>query len=343
MKVNRYIITSFFLLITGLAYLSASVWLAYWKPPNTDEVFIAYPVGVFVISTSIIGLLKKEKSIHWLIEKPLRFYLIVLAVAFLVIVPLGLQYGIDYKNDVLVEAHGILFDLLVFGVLLAIYDKLKEDNYKRKKLLLKIEEFRTKIDDFRHLRTDESKFQIRSYILFLNKKNCTDIDLSYLNLTSLDMKEVIFDNSNLFKTNFSGTNLHKSSFKNIICHTSKFNGNKTFLNRVDFSGANIQNSEFIKTYLNAADFSNATLSKVDFSGADLRNVNFQNTYFFGPTFEGAEVNSDFIEKLKTCNISGHKIYDWFEIKKKPVFRVKDKFQYFIKEKTDIDKTVSVEL
>lgn len=274
----------------------------------------------------------------WFFDHPVRFYLGIIIVSAFILIPVGLQNSINYREDVLVEAHGLLFDLLVFGILLAVYEKVKED-YKERKL--KTERYKQEIAEFQDWKSDEAKFKIRANVLRLNKLGFTEIDLSEVDLSNLDLKNVKFNNSSLFKCDFSSSNMANSEFKNVSCSSSVFKGNKTFLLNANFQDTHFQYCDFSGTYLNGANFSRASLSSIDFRGADMRNINFEKAYFYDPNLDGAEVNSNFLQELKKWKITGHPIYDWYEIITKAVPGSPGHFQYFLKEKPNIDKSLKI--
>ena len=329
------------LLVIGVLYLGISIWFALWKPSNADQIFLSHPISILLIAISLIYFTKGESIKSWFIQKPVRFYWISMLIAFFIIVPLGILYKLDYKNDVLVEAHGLLFDLIVFGILLSVYDSIKSDEEKKKQEAddksQKIERYIEEIDDFRRWKSEEAKIRIRGNIYRLNKLNHTKLDLAYIKLDQLDLKDLKLSESNLFQNDFSNSNLANSEFKNITCSASNFIGRDTFLLNAYFNDSHIQYSNFQGAYLNGADFSNAKLSSIDFRGANLKNINFEKTYFYDPKLDGAEVREDFIVKLKSWKITGHPIYDWYEIIKREVPKDKGHFQYFLKEKGNIDK------
>ena len=329
------------LLIEGIAFLSFSLFFAIYKSEISNLIFLSIALTLLCFGNLAIYIGNKQ----WFIEHPVRVYLLGLLFFFILIIPLGIYWGLDYKNDVLVEAHGLLFDLLVFGILLAIYDKIKSDEEERKKeeveRKLKVELHLEEIDDFRRWKSEEAKFRVRGNILRLNKLDHSKIDLAELDLSKLDLKEVKLNHSNLFQTDFSSSNLANAEFKEIICSNSKFNKTKTFLLNAKFQNSHLQYCEFIESYLNGADFTDAKLSNIDFCRADLRNVIFKRTYFYDPNLSGAEVNEDFIENLKKWDIQGHPIYDWYEVVKQPAKGHPGHFQFFLQEKPDIDKSIKI--
>ena len=231
----------------------------------------------------------------------------------------------EFWNNVLVEAHGMFFDIILFGIILTVYERYSHKHNENENL-------QNEIDDFRFWNADEAKFRIRGNLFRLNKGGVTKINLSFIDLSNVELRKVILNNSNFCETNLSNSNMENSEFNNILCSNSKFTGKNTILLNASFKNAHIQNSDFSQAYLNGANFCSAKLSKINFSKADLRNVDLQNVHLYEPNFNDAEVSSDFTDKILKWNIIGFSILDNYEIVKKAVIGHAGHFQYFLKSK-----------
>ena len=90
---------------------------------------------------------------------------------------------------------------------------------------------------------------------------------------------------------------------------------------------------FKEAKLAGSDFSGAILLDSSFEGADLRSVIFKDTYFSNTSFEGAEVNENFLEELEHRKKSGDPIHEMYDLIRVPVkgygtsFRVIKKANY----------------
>ena len=86
---------------------------------------------------------------------------------------LNYKDGANFQShDILVEANGMAFDLLVFGVLLSIYETLRE---KREK----IEYSESIIEDYREWRGKGAVVVITGAIRQLNKYGISKINLDF--------------------------------------------------------------------------------------------------------------------------------------------------------------------
>jgi hypothetical protein len=100
---------------------------------------------------SVSKILKLYKTI----SSPVAISITVFIVATLVVVGLSYKdYGPEFWLNVKVEAHGMLFDILVIGVLILWLNQLGE---KRREIQRYIDE----IDDFRGWESEEAAHRIR--------------------------------------------------------------------------------------------------------------------------------------------------------------------------------------
>jgi uncharacterized protein YjbI with pentapeptide repeats len=173
--------------------------------------------------------------------------------------------GWDYINNIIVEAHGLFFDLLVLGVLISIYERRRH----RKEAIERNENL---IDDFRGWDEKEATFRIVGAIKRLNK----------LKVTKINLKNCFLNNAHMGGLNLQGANLHLASFKGALLWTTNFQG-------AEIICANFENAD-----LRNADFKNASLLTSIFSGAQLTNVNFEGSDLRGANFTGAD--------LRGCNL-----------------------------------------
>jgi len=184
-----------------------------------------------------------KKALDYLTAKPARFFLLA------ALIWGGLMCYLNSKDvgengfswhDLLVEANGMVFDLLVFGILLSVYEALREKKEK-------IERLHEEIDDYRGWVEKEASFRIVGAIRRLNKLNVTIIGLSQCTL----------DEANLCKANLSGAFLWRTSLSNAL------------LIEVNLS----------KAFLREANLSNALLLGANLNGADLKGANVGDGWF----------------------------------------------------------------
>jgi uncharacterized protein YjbI with pentapeptide repeats len=233
------------------------------------------------------------KTINEIVENSILTSFIVLILLAIVVGSLSLPYYIenfhDYYGEVLIEAHGMLFDIAVIGILIFWLNR----NGERRQ---RIRTYKDEIDDFRLWESEEAAFRTvgnikrlnRNRIYNINLVNCylAKTNLNYVNLKGSNLNnaniqgsfmiEAIMDSARLNQTNIENSNLNQvsmvgayangASFKD--CFLIKATFDKAFLIKSDFQNAMLMESSFIDCYVTGANFENANLYKADFRGAN---------------------------------------------------------------------------
>ena len=168
-----------------------------------------------------------KERINKLVGSPYYSSISVLFVLTIVIVGLSLPFYISnfqemYLN-VLAEAHGMIFDILIIGILLF---WLRE----RTEIKQRIIQYKDEIDDFRMWQSEEAAFRNVGNIKRLNRHDITEIDLvgCYLVKTNLSKTNLAHSNLNtadLTNSMLIGTDLAQPqprSPQQYICQRSQF-------------------------------------------------------------------------------------------------------------------------
>jgi uncharacterized protein YjbI with pentapeptide repeats len=215
-----------------------------------------------------------EKLSAFFTKKPARFFLLAAFVWMLLMHYLNNCFQIKWE-DIIVEANGMTFDLLVFGILLSVYEAVREKKDK-------VERLREEIDDYRGWNEKEAMYKIVGAIKRLNQLGVTDINLSNCYLENANLAGV-----NLANAKFISANLKEANFEDAI------------LKGVDFRKANMQGAKFLKANLQKASFRESDLPRADFQESDLQgatfnqaNLSFANLYdsnLHYTIFSGAEL------------------------------------------------------
>lgn len=116
------------------------------------------------------------------------------------------KYGYkgDFYKNILVEAHGMLFDILVIGVFIFALHKTGEKRLKRE---LDIKRWQEEIDDFRGWKSEEAKFRIIGNIKRLVRNGITDINLTDSFLKNADLLGANLKETDLRRANLMGAYL----------------------------------------------------------------------------------------------------------------------------------------
>jgi uncharacterized protein YjbI with pentapeptide repeats len=197
------------------------------------------------------------KMSPWLI-----FYIAIPLVLILSIVSYKVGESVPIISGMHTELLGFLFDILLFGIVLSLYD-----SWKQKRL--DIQRHKEIINDFRDWKEAEATFRITGSVRRLNSINASEkIDLS-----SSYLRETKFEKMNLSKARFDFSDLKKTSFRDSILNEASFY--KTDLRNTRFSKVDLRKAKF--TYANLQD---AIIWLSNLQGADLWKANIKNAVFF---------------------------------------------------------------
>jgi uncharacterized protein YjbI with pentapeptide repeats len=229
----------------------------------------------------------KKKIIYWfyyIIERPILTAVVVLFLASLTVMLLSLKYYLrdadGFWGQVLVEAHGMLFDIAIIGILLFWLNQNGE-------IRQRIRTYQNEIDDFRLWRSEEAAFRTVGNIRRLNRHKIFEINLVNCHLPKTNLSYVNLKASNLNSANVSNCSLIEINFEN--CRLNQTNFENSNLNGANLRGAYASGSNFQDAYLIKTNMENAFLIKSNFKNAFLMEANMANSYLMGADFENASL------------------------------------------------------
>lgn len=199
-----------------------------------------------------------------------------LVLVFISLIVIGLSqhyYQEDYYNfvgQVLAEAHGMIFDIAVIGIL--IY-WLNENGQTR----LRIRMYKDEIDDFRLWESEEAAFRTVGNVKRLNRHKIYDIDLVNCYLAKTNLSYVTLKGANLNSANVTQAQLVQSNLE------------KARLNRTNFEGSNLNQASLMQSYASGANFKDSFMIKANLEKAFLIKANFQNAFLMEACLKGAHV------------------------------------------------------
>ena len=219
-----------------------------------------------------------------IIEKPLLTTSLVLCIVAIIVIGLSLPYYISefdtFWAQILAEAHGMIFDIAVIGLLIFWLNQNGETRQR-------IRTYKDEIDDFRLWESEEAAFRTVGNIKRLNRHKIHEINLvncylaktnlNYVNLKASNLNSANVINSSLIETNLENTRLNQTNFEN------------SNLNQANLKGAYASGANFKDAFLIKAQFENAFLIKTNFKNAFLMEANLQNSYLMGADFENASL------------------------------------------------------
>ena len=151
---------------------------------------------------------------------PARFFLAA-AIAWGIL--MALLYHFDKSpfqwHDILNAATGLLFDLLVFGVLLSLYDASRFRNER-------IERYTEEIEDFRWWKAPEAAHRIAGAVRRLNREGVRDPELFGCYLAGASLRDIKLTEANLLAANLTDTDLTDADLRKAILLTANLSGAK---------------------------------------------------------------------------------------------------------------------
>ena len=179
----------------------------------------------------------------------------------------GLYNEPDFWAGVLTEAHGMLFDIVVLGVLFSILSRIGWNRAQ-------VREYRDEIRDFADWGSQEAVRRIVGCVKRLNRSGVGAIDLRDCRLPGADFSPYrTVEKRRPTPINLCGAELH----------------------RADLSGADFQGAD-----LSGANFYRAELEGTSFARADLRGAENLSVAQLLRTasLKGARLDEDLVEKLR---------------------------------------------
>ena len=218
----------------------------------------------------------------------------------------GIIIGLDLKfkpdpQDILVEAHGLVFDIILFGIILTIYDTIlrnrEEARREADEIQDTIQRYTEEIDDFRGWKGEEVRFRILGNVRRLNKLGVTNIDLNRCSLDEAELIELNLNGSSLLETGLRNAKIYRTSLQNTQIRGAVLSDADLFL--VNASGAKLQ------CLLRRTEFTG-----IDFSDADLEECDLESCRFL--PFEERKQSGPSSADLSTtrCNFKGANLRQW---------------------------------
>ncbi len=217
-------------------------------------------------------------------EHPILTSFIVLCLLTCLVLGLSMPYYLNnydmFVGEVLAEAHGMLFDIAVIGILIFWLNRNGETR-------LRIRTYKDEIDDFRLWESNEAAFRTVGNIKRLNRHKIYEINLVECYLAKTNLNYVVLTGSNMNNANLSNANLIQSKLDNVRLNQTNFencNLNQALLTNAYANGSNFKDACLIK-----ANLEKAFLIKADFEGAFLMEANFNGSYVTDANFENANL------------------------------------------------------
>lgn len=154
-------------------------------------------------------------------------------------------FDINDRANIAIEFHGMVFDVILFGIILTGYELIRE----KKDSVIRYKE---EIDDFRGWDEKEAMYRIVGNIKRLNKVEVYGVDLRDCYLRNANLSAVNLSTANFTDADLTDANLGRAN-----------------LTEADLSGANFTDANLTQAYLAKANLRGANLIITDLTLADL--------------------------------------------------------------------------
>ena len=187
---------------------------------------------------------------------------------------LGSYCDPTFLEGVKVEGHGMLMDLVVFGVFLTLLARVGEKHVKAERYL-------EEIDDLRGLQEPVAAHRLAGLIRRLNKLGRKPDDLTNCYLSGANLGGVDLSGCNLMGAQLGGSKLFTANLHGCVLCGAVLEGAwlpGADLEGVRFGGANLRGAMFKDANLKGADFrfvetmDGASLEDADLTDADFRGI-----------------------------------------------------------------------
>jgi uncharacterized protein YjbI with pentapeptide repeats len=259
----------------------------------------------------LMAKIKPKEILERLGERPILTATILFIIIWLLVLGASIIRGKNYKgeflNSILVEAHGLLFDIIVFGILIVFFNKMGE---RRRN----VQRWQEEIADFRGWDEKEATFRIVGNIKRLNRNGITVINLSDCFLKNAELSHVNLRDANLFISNLEGAslifanlegaNLNGANLKRANLELANLKG--VSLEEVNLEGAILYGADLQEANPNRANFKDADLNSARLSGADFWQANLEGANLFWANLEGTNLEGANLEgaSLINANLKG---------------------------------------
>lgn len=227
-------------------------------------------------------------------SNPIRSAVSVLAGASILVIGTSLAfYDSEFFEGVLVEAHGMLLDILVIGVFVLWLDLRRSKRIENRG-------YQNEIDDFRGWQSDEGKLRTMGNIKRLNANGVTFIDLHRCFLKEMDMRKLnlrgsFIQGADLGSTKLRGANLRQADLQGTYLGDADLVG-------VDLRSANLERAKCQRSVFQGANLRGASICRAKFWDANLYGADFRDSDLRGVRFGGASLREADLRGCKNLTV-----------------------------------------
>jgi uncharacterized protein YjbI with pentapeptide repeats len=191
-------------------------------------------------------------------------------------------YSRSFFENVLVEAHGAVLDLLVVGVILYWFEQRRD----RRNEIARLEE---EFADLRLYRAPDAPYRTLGTIRRLLALDKKALQISEMTLSHLELKDLTLSDCNMHATVFTDSRIRNVRFENCRLDAAIFAG--AIMEHTELVGSSLKRAKFQNARLNGLDLTLCQIQNADFTNASLRSANLKGLDCKGVIFKNADLRS----------------------------------------------------
>lgn len=190
-------------------------------------------------------------------------------------------YNREFWENVLVEMHGMVFELAVVGILLLWLDGRRGE--KRD-----LNQCKEHLADYAEFDFPEAHLKKMSALKRLVSAQVKDLEVHYVNLSGRSLKGVVLNGWSIIGFKLNEGKLTASSFTNVQSRSSNFV--HCTMTQVRFTGGSLYRCKFEGATLRDVSFRNVNLGKVEFTHCDMVGTLFDGVTLKDAKYDGANLS-----------------------------------------------------
>lgn len=220
--------------------------------------------------------------------------------------------------DLLVEAHGLLFDIFLFSIILALYNNW----YERKR---NIKRHKEELEDYSGWEEEEASHRLVGIIKRLSNQGANSLTLSRCNLARQHLSSINLTNSDILECNFNSSSFFYVNFNN--SHFESLDISKATFSLCDFTNTSLTECSFSESFFQHNKFISFMMFRVNFTSCEFNSAKFYSGKLSDSSFNSMELKRPVFYKcdLRTCyfydcnflydtNFDDSRVsgFDWFD-------------------------------
>lgn len=191
-------------------------------------------------------------------------------------------YNKDFFENLLVEMHGGIIDLLIVGVILYGFEIRRAKNDS-------IEEAQNDLVDLNYYSGSDASFRFYRTLRRLASLKVHKVSMPNASLNDLKINSLSLSHSNLAAIDFSRSVLKDVRLQNCDLQAAQFFNSK--LRHCIFENLNLERSKFVKSDLRGMNFETCIIEGTDFKDSNLQSAIFKGVDCRGVSFKGCNLRS----------------------------------------------------